>query len=144
MAAIIGDDRTKSEPMPNAAQDVASHDDEIDLMGYFVLFWRHKYLIITGSILPTLVIGLVLFFGPRQYQLTYTYSNWKLDDKNFEMFLDGFYSGENLDRIARRLKDKGFHEYAASIAGGGRKAIQGLILFEVWPPLDQLAGGWRL
>ncbi|MCD6392972.1 MAG: hypothetical protein J7M40_05645, partial [Planctomycetes bacterium] len=97
--------------------------------------WRHKYLIIAGSILPTLVIGLILFSGTRQYKLTYTYSNWKLDDKSFEMFLDGFYSGENLDRIIRKLKDKGFEKYAVSIGNaGGRKSLQGLMLFEVWPP----------
>ena len=140
MAAIKENDSARNEPMPSAAEGVALHEDEIDLMDYFVLFWRHKYLIVAGSILPALLIGLVLFFGPRQYKLTYTYSNWKLDDKNFEMFLDGFYSGENLDRIARRLKDKGFHEYAASIGSSGeRKSLQGLILFEVWPPYMDLS-----
>ena len=90
MTAIKEDDSARNEPMPNAAQDVAFDGDEIDLMDYFVLLWRHKYLIITGSILPALVIGLVLFFCPRDYKLTYTYGNWELDDKSFEMFLDKF------------------------------------------------------
>ncbi len=140
MTAIKEDDSARNEPPPSAAQDVAFYEDEVDLMGYFVLLWRHKYLIITGSILPTLVIGLVLFFSPRDYRLTYTYSNWMLDDKNFEMFLDGFYSGENLDRIIRNLKDDGFHEYAISIgSAGGRKSLQGLILFEVWSPYMDLS-----
>ena len=137
MTAIKKDDSARNESMPNAAQDVAfcGEADEIDLWNYFGVVWRHKYLIIAGSILPTLVIGLILFSGTRQYKLTYTYSNWKLDDKSFEMFLDGFYSGENLDRIIRKLKDKGFEKYAVSIGNaGGRKSLQGLMLFEVWPP----------
>jgi len=142
VSAIKEDDGARNEPLSSAAQDVAFHEDEIDLIGYFLLLWRHKYLIIAGSILPTLVVGLMLFFGPRQYKLTYTYSNWELDDKNFEMFLDGFYSGENLDRIIRRLKNEGFDEYAVSIGSagpGGRKSLQKLILFEVWPPYMDLS-----
>ncbi len=140
MTAIKEDDSARNEPPPSAAQDVAFYEDEIDLMDYFVLLWRHKYLILAGSILPTLVIGLVLFFSPRDYRLTYTYSSWKLNDKGFEMFLDGFYSGENLDRIIRNLKDEGFHEYAASIgSASGRKSLQGLILFEVWLPYMDLS-----
>ncbi len=75
MTAIKADDSAKNEPIPGAAQDVAFQEDEIDLMDYFVLFWRHKYFIIAGSILPTLIIGLVLFFSPRDYRLTYTYCN---------------------------------------------------------------------
>ena len=144
MAARKKDDSARNESMPNAAQDVAYCEDadEIDLMEYFMLLWRHKYLVVAGSILPTLIIGLVLFSGPRNYKLTYTYSNWELDDKSFEMFLDGFYSGENLDRIIRKLKDKGFEKYAVSIGAagaGGRKSLQGLIHFEVWPPYMDLS-----
>ncbi|MCD6392509.1 MAG: hypothetical protein J7M40_03280, partial [Planctomycetes bacterium] len=79
MTAIKKDDSARNESMPNAAQDVAfcGEADEIDLWNYFGVVWRHKYLIIAGSILPTLVIGLILFSGTRQYKLTYTYSNWK-------------------------------------------------------------------
>ena len=144
MTARKKDDSAKNESMPNAAQDVAFCEDadEIDLAEYLMVIWRHKYLIVAGSILPTLIIGLMLSSGPRQYKLTYTYSNWKLDDKSFEMFLDGFYSGENLDRIIRKLKDKGFEKYAVSIGNagaGGRKSIQQLILFEVWPPYMDLS-----
>jgi len=35
--------------------------------------------------------------------------------KNFQMFLDGFYSGENLDRIIRGLKSEGFEKYAGTV-----------------------------
>ena len=144
MTAIKEDDSARNEPMASAAEGVAfdGDADEIDLMDYFVLLWRHKYLIIAGSILPALIIGLVLFFSPHDYKLTYTYSNWELDDKNFEMFLDGFYGGENLDRMIGRLKNAGFEKYAVSIGNAGargRESLQKLILFEGWPPYMDLS-----
>ncbi len=144
MTVIKENDSAKNEPMPSAAKGVAfdGDEDEIDLMDYCVLLWRHKYLIIAGSILPTLVIGLVLFSSPRDFELTYTYGNWEVDDKKFEMFLDGFYSGENLGRIIPRLKNEGFEKYAVSIGNAGargRKSLQKLILFEVWPPYMDLS-----
>ena len=117
MAAIKEDDSAKNEPVPNAAQDVAFCEDDIDLKDYFVLLWKHKYLIVTGSILPALIIGSVLFFSPRQYKLTYTYSSWELDGRNLEMSLGRFYSRENLDMIIRGLKNEAFEKYVVSTGG---------------------------
>ena len=102
MTAIKADDSARNEPMPGAAQDVAFHADEIDLWDYFWVVWKHRYLVLAGS----LIIGLMLFFSPRNYKLTYTYSNWELGNKNFELFLNEFYRREYLDRIIRRLKNE--------------------------------------
>lgn len=135
MTAIKEDDNAKNEPMASVAEGVAFDEDEIDLMEYIVLLWRHKYLILAGSILPTLAIGLVLFFGPRDYGLTYTYGNWSIDSKNFELFLEDFYSGENMGRVVSKLQSDGLKDFAMLIENAnGRQSLEKLINFEIWSP----------
>ena len=34
------------------------YEDEINLIDYFKVLWKHKWLILLGSILPALIVGL--------------------------------------------------------------------------------------
>ena len=147
---------------PTDAQKRANiHEDEINLIDYFRVLWKRKYLVLIGSVLPALLVGLILFFSPRNYKVTYVYdlkdhgvydvggrsvydvggrsvydvSNWNLDEKNYNVFLGGFYSEENLSKIVNSLRVNGLDRYAGLISGsGGREGLNKLVNFEVWPP----------
>ncbi len=52
-------------------QDV--YEDEINLMDHFIVLWKHKRLVLLGSVLPALIVGLAIFFAPSRYETTYVY-----------------------------------------------------------------------
>jgi hypothetical protein len=117
-------------------------DDEIDLSDYFRILWRRKYFVVFGAVGPALLVWLILFFSPRDYKVTYIYDVGP-DAKNYRallgqfqdkdspdestektvppkndgrILLDGFYSAENFDKLAAKLKQDGFAEYARGIS----------------------------
>lgn len=118
--------------------------DEIDLIDYFRVLWKWKYFILVFSVVPALIIFLIFNFLPKQYQITYIYNartgkglpnvfSGELEGTNilyknptqsekdmFEMnrtiLLDQFYSKENLDKIAAKLKDNDLAVYAQDIS----------------------------
>ena len=119
-------------------------EDEINLIDYLRVLWKRKCFIAFGSVLPTIVVGLIFFFWPRSYKVTYSYDirqnkrdyNLMVDEfysaENLNKFtqlekdellergrrilLDRFYSAENLDRLTAELKKDGFDEYAQTIS----------------------------
>ncbi|MHC4487860.1 MAG: hypothetical protein ACYS9C_03060 [Planctomycetota bacterium] len=130
-----------------------SQSGEIYLIDYFRVLWKRKYLIVLGSLLPALVVGLILFFSSRNYTITYVYdvkdqgiydvkdqslydvSNWNLDEKTYNVLLDWFYDAENTDRIATKLEANGLNRYAKLISTAGtREDLKQLVSFEVLPP----------
>jgi len=158
------------------------YEDEINLIDYFRVLWKRKWLILLGSIIPTLIVGLIIFFLPRDYTITYTYdvkdqyrdqyrdrygdryrdqygdryrdqfgdryreqttmdvSSWDLDEKNYNVLLNRFYSKENLSRIIAKLQQEGFSEYAESISNArGAKELEKLVKFEALPPYIDIA-----
>jgi len=152
-----------SQPISRNVQEEANiYEDEINLIDYFLVLWKRKWLIFLASVLPSLVVGLVIFLGPRIYTLTYTYdvkdqyreqfgdqhreqtamdvSSWNLDEKTYNVLLSRFYSKENLSRIIAKLQQEGFNEYAESISSArGIKEVEKLVKFEVLPPYIDLA-----
>ena len=56
-----------------ALEEANIYEDEINLIDYFGVFWKHKWFILLGSIIPTLLVGLIIFLLPRNYTITYTY-----------------------------------------------------------------------
>lgn len=126
-------------------QEKTGFEDEMNLMDYFTILWKWKYLILVGSVLPTLLFGLNLFFSPRRYKVTYVYdieagnsydlSGLNLDEKNYRILLDKFYSAENLSKVADRLRQRGLNRYAALVKGGkAREELKQFVDFEVSPP----------
>jgi len=70
----LGSGTPNSEPVPTDVQGNAEiYKDEINLIDYLRVLCKHKGLILLGSVLPALIVGLILFFSPRNYKVTYVY-----------------------------------------------------------------------
>ena len=157
-------DNSKSQLVPtNVQQETNIYKDEINLIDYFRVFWKRKYLILLGSVLPALIVGLVFFFSPRNYKVIYVYdvrddvrddvrgdvrgdirddvSNWNLNEKNYNILINRFYSEENLNKIINKLRENGLNEYAELIrnAGNGIDALKNLLKFEPVPSYTDLS-----
>lgn len=92
------------------------YEDEINLMDYVLVLWKRKWFIIFASVLPALAVGVVLFLGPKDYKISYTY-NIRLDEKAFKVLEDKFYSTENLEKLSKELQAKGLNSCAEKITG---------------------------
>ena len=134
----------KQSALKNIIGKADTPEDEIDLIDYFRVLWKWKYFIILFTVLPTLIIFLIFNFLPRDYKITYIYdtridkvlpkvlyresegikesyqllaqSKQELFEMNSKILLDQFYSKENLDKIAARLRDNGLDIYAQGIS----------------------------
>lgn len=156
----------------NGSPAATNIQDEISLLDYFMVIWKHKYMILFGAVLPTFIAGLIFFFSAKSYNATYIYSvkdqstysvkgrsiydmrdqsiynmrdqsgydvsNWNLDEKNYNVFLGKFYSGENIDKIINKLRENGLSSYATLISGGAG-GLKQFVDFNVWPSYDYLS-----
>ena len=130
----LQNDVPPSPPVSTKVHQESHFEDEINLIDYFRVLWKRKYLIVLGSVLPALMVGLVIFLGPRSYEVTYTY-DIELDEKSYKMLLDRFYSAENLDRLTSKLREGGLTKYAQKIAGATTdETLRKLVIFELFPP----------
>jgi hypothetical protein len=132
------DENIKSQPTTSRNQEkVSSYEDEIILIDYLKIIWKYKYFVLIGSFLPMLVTGLILFYTPRDYTITYTY-DMGLNEKNYKMLLDKFYSSENLDRIISILKEKNYDTYAQTVHEACTdKLLKQLVVFKASPSFFQ-------
>lgn len=127
----------------NIVGNADSPEEEIDLLDYFRVLWKWKYFIFILTVLPTLIIFLIFNFLPSNYKITYIYdtsfgkdfpklisrefeskkdsyhlnaqSEQELFELNRRILLDQFYSKENLDKLAAKLRENGFDIYAQGI-----------------------------
>jgi hypothetical protein len=138
-------DIPKNQSVPKSIMGKAdTSEDEIDLIDYFRILWKWKYFIVLGSVLPALIVFLIFTFSPKDYKITYIYDTLldkeppkllssefestkdlyplsaqsadKLLEKNRRILIDKFYSEENLDKLAARLRENGFDKYAQGIS----------------------------
>ena len=155
----------------NVQEEANIYEDDINLIDYFFVLWKHKWLILLGSVLPALIVELIFFFTPRSYEITYVYdvrndirndvrddvrddvrndirddvrndvSGWNLNEKNYNVFVIRFYSEENLNKIANKLRENGLNEYAGSVvaAGSNPNGLRGLLKFEPVPSYIDLS-----
>lgn len=140
-------DIPNSQPVPTNAQKEANvYKDEINLIDYFTVLWKRKYIIILCSVLPALVVGLITFSRPRDYKMIYLYDiglyerSAGIGEKDYKMLLDRFYSAENLDRLTFKLRENGLDKYAQKVAGAATdEALKKLVDFEVSPSYFEIA-----
>jgi hypothetical protein len=85
------------------------------ILHFVRLLWGRKLLIISGSLLPALLIALLLWLWPRKYTATFVYER-PLAESEYHVLLRQFFSAENLDKIYGRLQEKGLTEYAEKLA----------------------------
>jgi hypothetical protein len=123
-----------------------NYEDEINLIDYFIVLWRRKYLILLATILPAMIVGIFFFLLPRNYEVTYVYdvrgdvdlpndvdvSGWNLNEKNYNLLLDRFYSEENSKKLIDELQKKGFERYIRQI-NSNNDLLKKFVEFEAFP-----------
>jgi len=75
-------DVPSSQPVTQGTyKEAGVYEDEINLIDYLNVLWKHKFLILLGSVLPTFIVGLILFISTGKYKIAYVYdiSRWGLD-----------------------------------------------------------------
>ena len=131
MASLKNDSSNKQTTGNDAQEEGNIYEDEINLMDYFLVLWKRKWFIFLASVLPPLVVGLTIFLGPRDYKISYTYI-MGLDEKDFRVLEDTFYSAENLANLVVKLQEDGFEKYAKKLAGTKTaEDLKGFISFEI-------------
>jgi DNA repair exonuclease SbcCD ATPase subunit len=90
------------------------YEDEINLIDYFLVLGRHKLLIIVGSLLPSLAVGLFFYLSPRDYTISYTY-DISMGAKDYKVLEETFYSDENINKLTDSLQESGLSAYAEKI-----------------------------
>jgi hypothetical protein len=108
-------------------------DDERTLLHYLNILWRWKRLIILGSVLPALVVGLILLLLPSNYTVTFVYEQ-SPTEKDYNVLLGRFHSAENLDKITNKLRESGLDEYAKkTIKARRNQSLEKMVKFKVLP-----------
>jgi len=127
-------DGSNKQATGNDVQKEANiYEDEINLIDYFLVLWKRKWLISLASVLPALVVGLVIFFWPRDCKISYIY-NMELGEKAFKILEDAFYSTENLEKLVEKLQANSFNKYAKKIAEARTvEYLREFISFEISP-----------
>ena len=119
--------------------------DEIDLIDYFTVLWRRRYFILLVTVLPSLLVWCISYFSPGDCRITYTYDIRNVEKDPIGLFggslraeapakpdgnsgtdelpgivqtmvPDRFYSDENMDKLAAKLKESGYGDYARRIS----------------------------
>ena len=140
--ANTGSDSANKPVVSNAVQEEGHvYEDEINLMDYFLVLWKHKWLILVCSVLPALIVGLGIYRSPRSYKISYTYDvgSWSLNEKNFNVLQRRFYSGDNLNRIVDKLQQNKLDEYADQVRNFKADASKKFVEFEVSPSFVDLS-----
>lgn len=150
----------KNQPVGTSSEQSSHSEEEIDLADYLRVLWKRKFLVLLGSILPALAVGLIVLVLPREFEVTYVYDvdrpaldveerdvdeaggrdpyprlAWNLDQKRLSMLLDKYYSNENVAKIIDKLAEKGLNRYAGLVSKvQAREGLQELVAFDVFPP----------
>ena len=106
---------------------------EPPILRYLHVLWKHRFLIIGGTLLPALVVGAMLYFWPKKYTVTFVYER-PLAESEYNVFLRRFYSSENLAKIIEQLQSSGVGDYAKQLKEARTEAELGkLVRFAVSP-----------
>jgi hypothetical protein len=132
-----------SQPVTQGTyKEAGIYEDEINLIDYLNILWKRKFLILLGSVLPAFIVGLSLFLSTGKYKITYVYdiSRWGLDEKNYNVLVEQFYSEENINQILDELQKNGVADYARLISKAkSREDLKKFIDIEVLPPFLDLS-----
>jgi hypothetical protein len=135
---------------PNIHGDASIYENEVYLIDYFKVAWKWKYLILFGAILPALAVGIILFFSPKNYKITYIYNvrddkgadvkNWNLNKNNYEVLLDRFYRDENVARLSTKLQKYVPNQHVGQPKQRSiRGALKRLVTFQTEPSFTNIA-----
>lgn len=126
-----------SHPDDSGTQTSRPVPSEPAILRYVRVLWRRKVLIVFGSLLPAVVVGVVLFLWPYKYETTFVYE-YPVTEATYEVLLNRFYSAENLRRIIGRLRESGVEDYAEKLnRARTERTLKRLIQFETMPGLPK-------
>ena len=122
-------------------QDATQHEDEIGIMNYLFVLWKHKWLILICSVLPALIVGTCIYFFPRKYEVTYVYDAniWNLSYKKYNVLLSKFYGKDNLNKIIIELQKNKLDKFAQKIKDFDTEDQKKFATLEVVPPFPDFA-----
>ncbi len=129
------------EPQHTAASPIEPRDNRVErfsyrepaLLRYVRLLWEHRRLILAGSLVPAVLVAVILWLGPRRYAATFVYER-PLAESEYNVLQRRFYSQENLDKIAARLREQGLTNYVQKLDQvRSQPSFERLIRFEVAP-----------
>jgi hypothetical protein len=119
-----------------------NREDEINLGQYLRIIHKRKYFVFSFSVLPALLFGIILFILPNNCKVTYAYDlgqdkqvhgispgNNEIPDKltveseeneisakDRIILLESFFDSGNIDKLAAKLRDNSFDEYARELS----------------------------
>jgi len=135
-------DVPSSQPVTQGTyKEAGVYEDEINLIDYLNVLWKHKFLILLGSVLPTFIVGLILFISTGKYKIAYVYdiSRWGLDEKNYNVLVEQFYSHDNINQILDELQKNGVADYVRLISKAkSREGLKKFVDIEVLPLYSSL------
>jgi hypothetical protein len=130
---------TNKNSLLTEKKDETCLEDEINLIDYFAVLWKHKIFIFLATVLPALIIAVILMLSPRNYTATSIYdvrgddtSDWNLNEINYAILLNRFYSEENLKKLSDSLQKNGLEKYTGQLNHGDQLRI--FVKFEATPP----------
>lgn len=157
--ARMKNDISTSQRIPGNRRDISyNREDEINLVDFFRIIFKRKYFIFSCSVLPALLVGILMFISPKNCTVTYTYDiqqdkrelkmlpgkldnvqnlnkliaeleNDELSAKNRKILLESFFDSKNLDKLAAKLRENEFDEYAQELSVGKiQTGISGTLL----------------
>ena len=97
------------------------------------LLWKHRLLVVVGTLLPAALITLLLWLWPRRYTATLVYDR-PLSEREYSVLERRFHSRENLDKMIAQLRTRGLARYARDLDQvQTEESFERLIRFAVAP-----------
>jgi len=146
MASMKNDiSNSRTSPVNHRVQSY-NREDEINLADHLGIILKHKYFIFSCSVVPALLVGIILFISPKNCMVTYTYDirrdkrelkisprkpgnvenpnkliaeseRDEIPVKDRKILLESFFDSENMNKLAVKLRENGFYEYAQELSG---------------------------
>ena len=84
--------QNNSRAFPQDQREIDVYGDQMNLADYFLVLWKHRYLILLGPIISAVIVGAFLLQAPTNYKASYTYENGIIPDKglsekSYKLFL---------------------------------------------------------
>jgi hypothetical protein len=110
---------------------------EIDLTSHLRSLWKQKRLILTGSLIPSLIVGVVVFAMPAKKNTVYSYNlDWTIAE--YLQAKELFGSNESIDRLADCLYAANCKDYADELRRMRLVgAVNRLVALNTYPPLTE-------
>lgn len=123
--------------------ETGNSNNKVSIYDYIFVIYKHRAVVIICALAVTVLAGIAFKLLVQKYKIGYTYNKLKITVVDYELFLDRFYSQENIDWLINGLRETNCQRYAEKLEKcrqKGREEILKYISFQVWPEnLDQIS-----